>query len=41
MLKLDFQRAVLNRIPKIGADPRGQWRDILFVADGSRIRHRR
>ncbi|MGH9163830.1 MAG: type IV secretory system conjugative DNA transfer family protein [Vicinamibacteraceae bacterium] len=33
MLKLDFQRAVLNRIPKIAADPRGQWRDILFVAD--------
>ena len=33
MLKLDFQRAVLNRIPKIGANPRGQWRDILFVAD--------
>jgi hypothetical protein len=33
MLKLDFQRAVLNRIPKISANPRGSWRDILFVAD--------
>ena len=33
MLKLDFQRAVLNRIPKIAADPRRSWRDILFVAD--------
>jgi hypothetical protein len=33
MLKLDFQRAVLNRMPKITANPRGSWRDILFVAD--------
>ena len=33
MLKLDFQRAVLNRIPKITANPDGSWRDILFVAD--------
>jgi TraM recognition site of TraD and TraG len=33
MLKLDFQRAVLNRIPKITANPGGSWRDILFVAD--------
>jgi hypothetical protein len=33
MLKLDFQRAVLNRIPKISANPRGSWRDIMFVAD--------
>ena len=33
MLKLDFQRAVLQRIPKIVANPRGVWRDILFVAD--------
>lgn len=33
MLKLDFQRAVLQRIPKIAADPAGTWRDILFVAD--------
>ena len=33
MLKLDFQRAVLQRIPKIAANPTGSWRDILFVAD--------
>ena len=33
MLKLDFQRAVLQRIPKIAADPERTWRDILFVAD--------
>jgi hypothetical protein len=33
MLKLDFQRAVLQRIPKIAANPKGSWRDILFVAD--------
>ena len=33
MLKLDFQRAVLNRIPKIAADPQRPWRDLLFVAD--------
>ena len=33
MLKLDFQRAVLNRIPKISANPTAAWRDILFVAD--------
>jgi hypothetical protein len=33
MLKLDFQRAVLQRIPKIASNPRGPWRDLLFVAD--------
>jgi TraM recognition site of TraD and TraG len=33
MLKLDFQRAVLSRIPKIAANPARPWRDILFVAD--------
>ncbi|HKC40882.1 MAG TPA: type IV secretion system DNA-binding domain-containing protein [Gemmatimonadales bacterium] len=33
MLKLDFQRAVLQRIPKIAADPQRPWRDLLFVAD--------
>jgi len=33
MLKLDFQRAVLQRIPKIADDPQRPWRDILFVAD--------
>ena len=33
MLKLDFQRAVLQRIPKIAADPERTWRDLLFVCD--------
>ena len=33
MLKLDFQRAVLQRIPKIAADSQRPWRDVLFVAD--------
>src|SRR5438132_1296752 len=33
MLKLDFQRAVLQRIPKIAANPNGTWRDVLFVGD--------
>ncbi|PYR72844.1 MAG: hypothetical protein DMF87_27155 [Acidobacteria bacterium] len=33
LLKLDFQRAVLQRIPKIAADPHRVWRDLLFVAD--------
>ncbi len=33
MLKLDFQRAVLQRIPKISAQPGRTWRDLLFVCD--------
>jgi hypothetical protein len=33
MLKLDFQRAVLQRIPKIAANPAANWRDLLFIAD--------
>lgn len=33
MLKLDFQRAVLQRIPQITADPKRTWRDLLFVCD--------
>jgi hypothetical protein len=33
MLKLDFQRAVLQRIPKISADPGRTWRDLMFVCD--------
>ena len=33
MLKLDFQRAVLQRIPKIAAQPNAVWRDLLFVSD--------
>ena len=31
--KLDFQRAVLQRIPKISAHPKRGWRDLLFIAD--------
>jgi len=33
MLKLDFQRAVLQRIPQITAHPERVWRDLLFVCD--------
>jgi hypothetical protein len=33
MLKLDFQRAVLQRIPKIASHPKQVWRDLLFVCD--------
>jgi len=33
MLKLDFQRAVLQRIPQITAQPKRTWRDLLFVCD--------
>jgi hypothetical protein len=33
MLKLDFQRVVLQRIPKIASRPQATWRDLLFVAD--------
>jgi hypothetical protein len=33
MLKLDFQRAVLGRIPKIAAERDKPWRDLLFVCD--------
>ena len=33
MLKLDFQRAVLQRIPQITAQPGRVWRDLLFVCD--------
>ena len=33
MLKLDFQRAVIQRIPKIAAHPERIWRDLLFVCD--------
>ena len=33
MLKLDFQRAVLQRIPRIAAHPERTWRDLLFVCD--------
>jgi hypothetical protein len=33
MLKLDFQRAVLQRIPRMSAQPEKVWRDLLFVCD--------
>jgi hypothetical protein len=33
LLKLDFQRAVLARIPRIASEPRRTWRDLLFVCD--------
>jgi len=33
MLKLDFQRAVIQRIPNIAAHPERTWRDLLFVCD--------
>ena len=33
MLKLDFQRAILQRIPQISANPGRTWRDLLFVCD--------
>ena len=33
MLKQDFQRAVLNRIPAMAAQPQRTWRSVLFVCD--------
>ena len=33
MMKLDFQRAVLNRIPKIKKDPDRYWRQVFFICD--------
>ncbi len=33
MLKQDFQRALLARIPRIAAEPGRAWRDIAFVCD--------
>jgi hypothetical protein len=33
LLKLDFQRAVLQRIPKLATQPDRVWRDLLFVCD--------
>src|SRR6202008_2587685 len=33
LLKLDFQRAVLQRIPRMAAQPDRVWRDLLFVCD--------
>ena len=33
MLKMDFQRAVLNRIPNIASQPEKHWRPIVFICD--------
>ena len=33
MLKQDFQRAVLNRIPKMTAEPGRGWRPVFFMCD--------
>jgi hypothetical protein len=33
MMKLDFQRAVLNRIPKMEAEPGRYWRQVFFICD--------
>jgi TraM recognition site of TraD and TraG len=33
MLKMDFQRAVLNRIPQISSRPEKTWRPIVFICD--------
>jgi hypothetical protein len=33
LMKQDFQRAVLNRIPKIESNPRRHWREVLFLCD--------
>ena len=33
MMKLDFQRAVLNRIPEIEAHPEQYFRQVLFLCD--------
>src|SRR5260370_31550277 len=33
MMKLDFERAVLNRVPKIEAHPEQYFRQVLFLCD--------
>ena len=33
MLKLDFQRAVLNRVPKMEAHPERKFRQVFFICD--------
>jgi hypothetical protein len=33
MLKQDFQRAVLNRIPRMTAEPGRRWRPVVFLCD--------
>ncbi len=33
LMKQDFQRAVLNRIPRMEIEPERHWREILFLCD--------
>ena len=33
MLKQDFQRAVLNRIPRMEMQPERHWREVMFLCD--------
>lgn len=33
MIKQDFQRAVVNRIPRMAKNPAAYWRDVLFLCD--------
>ena len=33
MLKMDFQRAMLNRIARMAAEPEEEWRPVVFVCD--------
>src|SRR5206468_10909147 len=33
LLKLDFERAVLNRIPRMEERPDRHWREVLFLCD--------
>ena len=32
-MKQDFQRAVLNRIPRMETEPGRHWREVLFLCD--------
>lgn len=33
MMKQDFQRALINRIPRMEKEPNRQWRQVLFLCD--------
>jgi type IV secretory pathway TraG/TraD family ATPase VirD4 len=33
LMKLDFQRAVLNRIPRMEMQPEHHWREVMFLCD--------
>src|SRR6266436_5231347 len=33
MMKLDFERAVLNRVPEMEAHPERHFREVLFLCD--------